>query len=171
MKSIEMIFNRFPNVKNKYDEPSNPQIILTNQEAVFYNLVQFFNQPDAFQFSLNMIYEYLKDEDLLFAMEVSLSFFQSDTSLVQNVEQTYYDRNLMNEKIVGQKGFSRMVEENIEGIKFKPSMIHVYWHRNSGRIPNADLIIDGTPYWLEKTVESFIEREREYRKRKKEGKK
>ncbi len=167
MKSVEKIFDRYPNVKEKTKNPNNPQTILTTQEAVFYQLVQFFNQPDAFQFSLNMIYEHLRDEDLLFAIECVISFFQKDTKYVKEVSQTYYDTNLIREKIVGQKGFSRMVEESIDGIKFKPSMVHVYWHRETGRIPNADLIIDGTPYWMEKTVESFIEKEKDYRESKK----
>lgn len=168
MNSVDKVFNRYPNVQTKSNEPNNPQIILTNQEAVFYQLVQFFNQPETFQFSLNMIHDHLRDEDLLFAIEVIIEFFQKDTKHVKRVSQTFYDQHLLREQILGQKGFSERVEEKIEGIKFKPSMVNIYWNRpNSGRIPNADLIIDGTPYWKEETVDSFIEKERNYREEKK----
>lgn len=173
MKSIERIFERYPNVKKKAINPNDTKVILTTQEAVFYQLVHFFNQPETVQFSINMIYEYLKDEDLLFAIESLVLFFQKDTQLVKNVSQFYYDSNLVKEEFVGQIGFSKMVEESIEGIKFKPSMIHVYHKRPTNRIPNADLIIDNTPYWTKKTVEAFIPQERkrweekQLRKRKK----
>ncbi|QII26931.1 hypothetical protein G3M81_22845 [Bacillus paralicheniformis] len=167
MNAIKKIYERFPKIEKKVENPNDPQISLTNQEAVFYQLAQFFMKPETFQFSLNMIYDYLRDESLLFAIEVIIEFFQKDTTLVKDVEQTYYDSALLKEKIVGQKEFARMVEEGIEGVKFKPSMVHIYWHRQSGRIPNSDLIIDGTPYWKKGTVESFIEKEKEYREAKK----
>lgn len=166
MKAIQKIFERYPNVQKKFENPSDPNIMLTTQESVFYQLCLFLSKPEGYQFSLNMIHEYLRNDDLLFAFEVILEYFQKDTSFVREVSQTYYDKNLLNEQLVGQKGFAEMVEEKIPGIKFKPSMVHTYWKRGSGRVPEADLIIEGTPYWKVNTIESFIEREREYRKEK-----
>lgn len=149
------------------ENPNDPMISLNTQEAVFVQLVQFFNQPTVHQFSLNMIYEHLKDEDLLFALQMTITYFQKDTPLVKDVPQNFYDSQLLNEELVGQKKFSEMVEDAIEGMKFRPSMIAVFWKRRSEKIPRPDLIIGGTPYWKVSTVEGFIKKEKKNRKPKK----
>ncbi|CAI6330877.1 hypothetical protein [Bacillus subtilis] len=163
MNSIKKIYERYPKIEEKHKNPNDPQLILTNQEAVFYQLAEFFKKPDEVQFSLNMIYNYLKNDELLFAIQVMIEFFQKDTSLTQDIEQSFYDTQLSRENILGQKSFAELVQKSMPGVKFKPSMVHVYWKRKTGRIPNADLIIDGTPYWKETTVKSFIEKEKVYR--------
>lgn len=164
MKSVQLIFEKFPAVQKKVERPNDPTVTLTNQEAVFYQMVQFFQNSKSIQFSLNMLYEHLKDEELLFALQVVVTFFQKDTTLVKDVSQNFYDLHLLREPIVGQKRFSGMVEENVEGMKFRPSMLHMYWQRRSEKIPRADLIIDGTPYWKVSAVEDFIDKEKEKRK-------
>ncbi|MEK6190619.1 MAG: hypothetical protein N2A99_06485 [Carnobacterium alterfunditum] len=167
MKSIESIYERYPAVKDKIKRPNDPNLSLSTEEAVFIQLVKFYENPTLHQFSLNMLYEHLKDEDLLFALESVITFFQKDTILVQDVSQTFYDSNLLNEQIVGQKNFSLMVEEAIKGMKFRPSMLYMYWKRRSDRVPRPDLIIDGTPYWKVSSVELFITNEKKRRKTKK----
>lgn len=165
LMSIKKIYERFPHIQNKI-ETNDHQIVLTNQDMVFYQMVQFFKAPKQIPFNLNMIYDHLRDQELLFAIEVIILFFQQDTTLVWAVDQTYYDQHLLRDQFVGQYKFSKMVEESIEGMKFKPSMIHTYWRRKTDRIPNADLIIDGTPYWKRSTVACFIEKEKERRENK-----
>ncbi|MEH6945436.1 hypothetical protein [Bacillus sp. JJ722] len=157
MRSVDRIFEVYPKIKHKIENPLEPSLVLTNEEYVFYQLVLFFKKPKKIQFSLNMIYEYLKDEDLIFALEMLIEYFQKDTELVRNVSQSFYSEQLKKEQLVGQKKFSVMVESAIPGVKFPPAMVHTYWKRNNGKIPGADLIIDQTPYWTEKTVAKFIE--------------
>ena len=167
MEAIKRIFDKYPNVKRKIEEPNDPTVFLTTQEAVFVQLIHFFMNPTVQQFSINMVYEHLEGEDLLFCMEAMITFFQKDTIKVQDVSQTFFDTRLLKKQIVGQKKFSEMVEEAIEGIKFRPSMVYMYWKRRSDRIPRPDLIIDGTPYWFTSSVESFIEKEKTRQKQKK----
>ncbi len=173
MEPIEQIYNRYPNVKLKIEDPNDPTIYLNSVESVFTQLVRFFLNPEIHQFSMNMIYEHLKDEDLLLSLETTILFFQKNTNSVQNVNQSFYNTHLLNEQIVGQKRFSEIVEGAIEGIKFRPSMLYMYWKRQSERVPRPDLIIDGTPYWKISEVYGFIEKEkirRQSKQIKKKGK-
>lgn len=167
MDSIKSIFERYPAVKIKIEKPNDPTVSLTTQEAVFIQLVHFFQKPTIHQVSLNMLYEHLENDDLLFALQTIVTYFQKDTTLTQSVSQNFYDSNLLNEPLAGQKKFSTMVEESIRGLKFPPSKLHMYWKRKSDRIPRPDLIIDGTPYWKVIAVERFIEQEKKILKNKK----
>lgn len=165
MESIKKLYERFPVLKEKDKRPNDPKISLTTQEAVFYQLLRFFQEPKVNQFSVNMLYEHLLDEDLLFAMELMITFFQKDTTHVKNVSQNFYELSLLREPIVNQKAFSSMVEEAIEGMKFRPSMLYMFWQRRSDKIPRPDLIIEGTPYWKKSAVEDFILKEKKKRKK------
>ena len=156
MNSVNQIFELYPKVKEKVNEPTK-LLTLSNEEFVFFQMVLFFKDPKSIHFSLNMIYEYLRDEKLLLAIQILIEFFQKDTNFVKNVAQSYYTQELNNERLVGQKKFSEMVQEALPDVKFAPSMVHTYWKRDNGKVPNADLIIDSTPYWTEKTVNKFIE--------------
>lgn len=160
MEVITKIYSRFPNVKKKANNMKDPNISLTTQESVFFQLTLFFKNPELHQFSINMLYEHLQDEDLIFSMQMMIEFFQKETTLIRDVSQSFYDSQLLNSQIVGQKRFSEMVEKAIPGIKFRASMINVYWSRGSDRIPRPDLIIDGTPYWLIETIQIFIKEEK-----------
>lgn len=170
MEAISKIYSRYPIIKKKIENLNDPSISFTTQEAVFFQLVRFFENPQLHQFSLNMIYEHLKDDDLLFSIEMIILYFQKDTSLVQDVSQSFYNESLLSQQIVGQKGFSDMVEKVIKGGKYPPSWINVYWKRGSDRIPRPSLIISGTPYWTVEDVESFIKKEKALQKEKKRKK-
>lgn len=165
MESITKIYERFPVLKDKNKRPNDPKISLTTQEAVFYQLLRFFQDPANNQFSINMIYEHLQDEDLLFAVELLVVYFQKDTTLVKNVSQNFYEMNLLKEQIINQSKFSSMVESAIKGMKFRPSMVYMYWQRRSDKIPRPDLIIEGTPYWKVSAIEDFIKKEKKKRKK------
>lgn len=166
MEAVNLILKRYPILKKKLERPNDPAITLFPEEAVFLQLVNFFKQPNVHQFSLNLVYEHLENQDLLFAIETIIVYFQKDTTLVQDVPQTFYNRELLNEKIVGQKKFAQKVEEAIPGMKFKPSMLHMYWRRGSDRVPRPDMIIDGTPYWKISSVKKFIVAEKKRRENK-----
>lgn len=167
MEAINKIFSRFPVLKEKSSRPNDPAIALNTQEAVYFQLLRFFQDPNTNQFSVNMIYEHLQDEDLLFAIELLITYFQRDTTLVTNVSQNFYELHLLKEQIVNQSKFSSMVESSIKGMKFRPSMVYMYYQRRSDKIPRPDLIIDGTPYWKESAVEEFIAKEKKKRRKEK----
>lgn len=160
MEPLEKIYERYPNVKLKVKNPNDPTILLSTTDSVFVQLALFFLNPNEHQISLNMFYEHLKDEDLLLALQTTILFFQKNTKSVQNVKQSFYTSNLINDQLVGQKRFSEIVEDSIEGMKFRPSMLYMYWKRQSDRIPRPDLIIEGTPYWKISEVYTFIEKEK-----------
>lgn len=168
MESVNKIYTRYPELKKKKQKATDPKVPLTTKEAVFIQLINFFERPSENQFSLNTLYEHLEDEELLFALEVIISFFQNDTKLVHQVHQTFYDENFLKESFVGQQGFSTMVESAIKDIKFKPAMVHVYWKRKSDKVPKPDLMIEGRPYWKESTVKKFIQKKKRELKRKNE---
>lgn len=160
MYSVNKIYERFPVVQEKFERPNDPGIILDTKEAVFLNLVTFFKNPNKFQMSLNTIHEYLKDDELIFALEVLVLFFQKDTVLLKDVEQTFYSSSLLKESFVSGTGFASMVASEIEGTKIRPNTIHTYWQRRSKRLPRPDLIIEGVPYWKVETVNGFIAAEK-----------
>lgn len=166
MEAKTLILKRYPKIKRKLALPNDPNITLSRQEAVFMQLVNFFEKPTVHEVSLNLIYDHLENQDLLFAIETIIVYFQKDTTLVQEVPQTFYNRELLNEKIVGQKKFAQKVEEAIPEMKFKPSMLHMYWKRGSDRVPRPDMIIDGTPYWKISSVKKFIAAEKKRRENK-----
>lgn len=152
----QSIFERYSNVSEAYKNKYNPSLQLTMKEHIFLQLVYYFEAPDKNQFSLNHLYTYLKDDDLLFALDCIIQFFQTETTLVSSASQSFYDKSLSREPLVGQKGFSELVEGSLEGVKFRPSMINQYWKRNSKKIPRPDLIIEERPYWKKSTVYEFI---------------
>lgn len=171
MDVVTKIYERFPNVKLKSKNMKDPNISLTTQESVFFQLTLFFKNPELHQFSINMIYEHLRNDDLLFSIQMMIEFFQKETNLTKDVEQSFYSDNLLKSQIVGQQRFSQMVEKAIPGMKFRASMINVYWNRGSDRIPRPDLIMDGTPYWLVETINTFIKKEKSKRKKAEKQKK
>ena len=160
MYSIKRIFERFPIVEEKNERPYDPSVILNTTEAVFMNLVKFFENPNQFQISLNIIHEHLKDEELLFALEVLVLFFQKDSLLLKDVGQTFYSSELLKEQLVSATGFASMVQGEIKESKIRANTIHTYWQRRSKRLPRPDLIIEGVPYWKVETVNGFIEKEK-----------
>lgn len=168
MESVKRIHTRFPEIKKKVVKQNDPTVEVTTKEAVFIQLIKFFEKPHDYQFSLNFVYENLEGEDLLFALECIIVFFQKDTDLTRNVQQNFYEHTLSNETLVGQKGFATIVEESIKGAKFSPSMVHIYLKRGYKDFPEPDLYIEGRPYWKKSSVMSFVKvRKKELRKKNK----
>jgi hypothetical protein len=160
MYSVERIYERFPIIREKKEHPNDPAVILNTTEAVFLNLAKFFENPKQFQMSLNTIHEHLKDDELIFALEVLVLFFQKDSILLKDVGQTFYNSSLLKEQLVSGTGFASMVVNEIKDSKIRPNTIHTYWQRRSKRLPRPDLIIEGVPYWKAETVNGFIEKEK-----------
>ncbi|MEK5081068.1 hypothetical protein MKX73_19265 [Solibacillus sp. FSL W7-1436] len=155
MEGLQKIFERFPNVEKKIKNLE--EVVFSNKEFVFYQLALFINDPKEYQFSLNTLYQYLTDEDLLFALNIIVEYFQKETDLMRSIEKSIYNDNLLkNETLITQTMFAKIIEEKT-GKPFKQGNINVYFKRGK-KIPGADLIINKTPYWKESTVMEFLKK-------------
>ena len=160
MKATERIYERYPLVKEKMEQSNTASVILNTSESVFYNMALFFNRPMDYTFTLNQLHDHLQDEELLFALDLMASYFQRETYLIKEAGQSFYTESLLREPLLTGTGFARLVKEAMPDSKMRPSTIHAYFHRRSKQIPPADVLIEGTPYWREKTVKLYIERKR-----------
>lgn len=160
MYSLEKLYERYPVIQEKVERPNDPALILNSQETVFLNLAYFFKNQKDYQITVNMLLEHLKDQELLFALELLVMFFQKDTTLIKEVNQSFYSSSLLKDQLVSATGFAKMVASEIEGSKVRPTTIHTYWHRRSKKIPRPDLIIEDVPYWKVEAVSKYIEKEK-----------
>ncbi|MCM3227538.1 hypothetical protein [Terribacillus saccharophilus] len=153
MISVNKVIERYPNIKPKLDDPHNLEVVLTNQEGLFYQLVRFFQDPSSVQFNLNSIYDYLQNEEIIFALEVIIDFFQRDTNLTRKVDKNFYNMHEVTKNpLYKQTTFVEKMDELVEGHKLSKPALHTLYRRGSDKIPNPILIIGGTPYWDEPTV-------------------
>ena len=153
-KSLNDILNKYPNVKKRFN---GEDIVLTNEEDVFYQLALFVNDPNRYSFNTNLLYKYLTDLDLIFALKVMVTFFQKDTFLIQNKKAMFIDSDdLEKETLYNQTTFSKYLIG--KGLNFPVTKITTYNRR--GKLPKGDIIINGTPYWYESTVELFAKEEK-----------
>ncbi len=144
--SLNNIYSRFPNVKIK---KVNQDLQVTNTEDIFYQLSLFLEDPETYAFNINLIYKYLRNEDLLFALSIIVDFFQSETKLIDSSLNRFIHQNIFEkEKFYNQTMFANYLKEN--GHNFTPHKLRVYYVR--GKLPKPDLVINGTPYWFEATV-------------------
>lgn len=157
-KSINFILDKYENVKNKYENPNDINIQLNNEEAILFQLVQYFH-TENYPVSLNAIVDHLENDTLLDAIQAIIIYVQKDIKKTRKVSQSFYNNNLLREKFYGQKLFSHEVEKRIPGHKYTTSMVNIYYNRGSDRVPNADLVIGNTPYWKEDTLLEFIKEE------------
>nr|WP_173026397.1 hypothetical protein [Aeromonas sp. Ne-1]AKO69689.1 hypothetical protein [Aeromonas sp. Ne-1] len=157
-RTLQRIFNKYPNVEEKFKDPNT--VLKTTTENVFYDLALFFDQPEQSIFNLNSIHSYLKDEELIFAIQLITSFFSQDTDLIKDKRNLY----LPDEEIYNQTQFGKYLAEN--GLKYNPIKVGTYYRRKTGKIPQADLIISNTPYWFGSTVDLFMREEKEKEKEK-----
>jgi hypothetical protein len=150
-RAVQQIFERYPNVKKKIQ--GEETIPLTNIENVFYQLALFCNDPQTYSFDLSLFYKYLENDDLIFAIQTVIAFFQKDTYLIQDKKHFFINSDeIKNQKLYNQTMFAKYLSEN--GLNYSPNKLGVYYRR--GKIPNPDLVINGTPYWFQSTVQMYL---------------
>ncbi|AEA19230.1 hypothetical protein CT43_P127048 (plasmid) [Bacillus thuringiensis serovar chinensis CT-43] len=152
-KSLEEIYKKYPKVKERMNGALCP---LTNVEDTFYQLSLFINDPCLYSFNMNTLYTHLKDNDLLFALQTIIKFFQQDTNLISEKDiLKISEEDLHKEKIYNQKMFSEYLTQS--GVPYSQGKFHTYYKR--GKIIDADIIIAETPYWFESSVIKFTKKE------------
>lgn len=152
-KSIEMILKQFPMFAERLD---NDDQIMTKKdldqvEKVFYEMCLFFKNPVDCSFDMGLLYKYLQDDWVKFAFECLETFFKNDTFLLSN------DYTLIltdKDPLLNQTSFAKCL--NDAGIKFDRKKLNVYYER--GKLPKVDAMIEGKPYWLESTVQEYIDK-------------
>lgn len=158
-RTLQYIFDRYPSVKEKLDGGVNPS---TNVEEVFYQMALFISDPEKYSFNINLLYKYLENEDLTFALQTIITFFQKDTYLIQNNQNLFINaEELKNTKLYNQTMFAKYLTNN--GVNYSVNKFSTYYKRSiegkNKKIPKPDLLINGTPYWYENTVQIFLENE------------
>lgn len=123
---------------------------LSDVEQVFLDLALFFENASEENFNLANLYKHLDNDWLEFALESIQTFFYKDTFLIQ-----YPTHSIITEDdhYMNQSKFADFLNEN--GLKYDNAKLSVYISR--GVIPEADITISGTKYWLRSTCETFLE--------------
>ncbi|MFE7150950.1 hypothetical protein [Heyndrickxia sporothermodurans] len=124
-------------------------------------------------------YEYLENEDLILGLHFLVDFFQKDTFLIKNKRNLLVNiGQLENEQFYNQTTFAKYLSEH--GLNYSPTKLGTYYRREkngvtNGKFPLEDILINGTPYWYESTVDLFTREllalEKEKTKKKKTNKK
>ena len=158
-KSTEMILKHFPILENHINDSGSAVLrdsILTelnSTERTFLCLAWFFENPDIESFNLETLYKNLDNDWLSIALELIVYFFANDTYLIN--EPTF---SLVTEKseYLNQANFTKFLNEhkNVHGKNFSRAMLNSYLNR--GIIPEPDLELAGTKYWLKETCEEYL---------------
>ncbi|MFB7305501.1 hypothetical protein [Heyndrickxia sporothermodurans] len=108
-----------------------------------------------------------------------VDFFQKDTFLIKNKRNLLVNiGQLENEQFYNQTTFAKYLSEH--GLNYSPTKLGTYYRREkngvtNGKFPLEDILINGTPYWYESTVDLFTREllalEKEKTKKKKTNKK
>lgn len=148
--SLQMIFDKYPKVKEKFY--NNEIQLSTNQEDVFYQLCLFMNEPDKYSFNISLLYQFLEDNELIFALQTISFFFRNDTYLIKEKQNLLIKDVSDDIELFNQQMFSDYLSNN--GFNFSPQKVNTYKRR--GIIPQGDISIGGKPYWLKETVEQYL---------------
>ena len=149
-RSLQYIFDRYPNVEQKAEGQNIP---LTNVEDVYYQLSLFIADPETYSFNINLLYKFLENEDLSFALKIITDFFQKDTYLIKESGNIIIGTDdLNNTKMYNQTMFANYLSVN--GLNFSPNKLSMHYRRQ--KLPKPDLVINNTPYWFEHTVELYM---------------
>ncbi|WP_121614131.1 hypothetical protein [Mesobacillus foraminis] len=122
-------------------------------DQTFLRLACFFENPETENFNLTLLYKGLDNDWLEWALELIALYFREDTYLIQNPSISIIREG---SEYYNQSHFAEYL--NACGLNYTRQKVKNYYSR--GKIPNADLVIDGTAYWSQSTVEKFGEQER-----------
>lgn len=153
-KATSLVIEKLPILKDHIKADENMLVRqhaldgLDNEvERTFLKLIWFFEKPGSNDFDLKNLYMQLKDEWLVFALDVIDFYFKEDTYLIQ--EST--DLVLISDDYLDQNGASRYLES--KGLNFPQGKIATYILR--GKFPREDLIISGKKFWRKSTIDKY----------------
>lgn len=123
---------------------------MSDAEEVFLRLIWFFENPNQGNFNLESLYQKLDNDWLEFAIEVIDLFFKKDTYLIEKPTTSF-----ISEKKVyyNQKEFADFLTEH--GVPFSRPKLNTYMNRN--KLPQPDLVVSETKYWLTSTCFKYLE--------------
>lgn len=152
MKQVTLkIIENFPALKQVIshvlsgDEKSDMN--LSDTENVFLGLALFFEDPNSFDFCLSQLFN-LDSDWLVFALELIILYLKENTYLVKDtnislIKETDY---------FNQSHFAEFLRKN--GLQYTRHKLHTYLKR--GKIPNPDVILDGSKYWYKETAKNYL---------------
>lgn len=152
-KATSLVIEKLPILKDRIKADENMLVRqhaldgLDEVERTFLKLIWFFEEPESNDFDLKNLYMQLKDEWLVFALDVIDFYFKEDTYLIQ--EST--DSVLISDDYLDQNGASRYLES--KGLNFPQGKIATYILR--GKFPREDLIISGKKFWRKSTIDKY----------------
>lgn len=161
-RGLELIYHNFPNVKKRIEDPSS--VILSNEEElVFYQLALFMNEPKGQKKTLlnhTDAYNKLNAKSLRLYLDI-LDYALTPSGKLDGNE------TFEPSKYVKQRTFFERLVEAIPNTTIDKTTYFWRYVQSGKIIPPPDLIIDEQNFWLEETVEKFIEEEKKspFRKR------
>lgn len=158
-KTTSKVVEMFPALEKHI--PDYDSVLLEQQtlnqfndvEQVFLKLIWFFENPNEYNFNLFDLYRSLDDDWLSFALECIVSFFENDTYLLK---ETQFSLVKESNDYLNQTRFADFLNEHksLHGKNFSRAMLNSYLNR--GIIPEPDLELAGTKYWLKETCEEYL---------------
>lgn len=148
-KATEKVLGHMPFLKEHYEGKATKG--LSKGEKVFLKLIYFFESPKTKGFDLREIYNHLDNDWLEFALECIHTYFLEDTYLVTNPSHSLITDG---DYYLGQTSFAEYLNEN--GVPFDRAKMSKYISR--GKIPEADVIINGVKYWERITCNNYLDK-------------
>lgn len=147
------IITRYPNIQKKINQPSFD--LREAREITLYNLIQFINEPEQYQFQLNELYHYLDGEDLVFALKIITQYFENKTYLLKDHRHELMKELLNDVDLLNQSNLSRyLIDKGYKLGKNGKIIVNTYYRR--GNLPEPDLFIHDKPVWFKETIEEHL---------------
>jgi hypothetical protein len=152
-RTTRRIVEKLPNLEDKI--VAHESVLLAEEalqsldkvDQTFLKLAWFFENPEEANFNLTCLYQNLDDDWLEWALELITLYFSEDTYLIKKPS---YSIIRDGSEYVNQSHFADYLNEN--GLTYTRQKINNYLVR--GKIPEADVEIDGTKYWKLSTVKA-----------------
>lgn len=143
MRCIELLREVMPkNILEKEEDK------LSETEKVFRELIQYFLNPDAVIFDLSKLNK-LDKNYLLLALKAIHQYY-ADSYILNETQMLIIEKD---NPLLNQAAFVEILQQY--GLNFDYRKLNVYYKR--GVLPNADLEIQGKPYWFKSTVIKYIQ--------------
>lgn len=143
MKSVELILSVLPGDILDRNEDG-----LTQTQKILRNLILHFNRPE-YSFDLSQL-SYLEKDYLVMALKAIHLFYAEDSYTLNGTKMIFIDKD---NPLLNQAAFVSLLQDY--GVNFDDRKLNVYYKR--GSLPNADLQIQGKPYWYKSTALEFIQ--------------
>ena len=157
-QTTQILVEKFPMLEgylyayeNIFDSGKAMDSLSDQTEKTFLKLAWFFENPDEYDgFHLGLLYKYLEDDWLVFALDLIQSYFKNDTYLLKDATHSVI---VDDDNYLSQSDFARFLSD--QGLNYSQNKLAVYLKR--GKLPPEDTRIAGKPYWSRRTVEKYYE--------------